>query len=80
MTYQRRQPVQPALDETICKERFGVCIRKTNYRASQEDRVSTILNNLIWQLGDTGLKKLQIASSSCHNGEQMVLSYLLVVI
>ena len=40
IAFQRRQPVRKCPDETICNERFGVCIRKTNYRSEQEDRVS----------------------------------------
>ena len=44
IAYQRRQPVRPCLDETVNNERFGVCIRKTNYRKQQEDRVSIIYN------------------------------------
>ena len=69
MTYQRRQPVQPCLDETICKERFGVCIRKTNYRASQEDRVSTSLNNLTARL-DGAHEAQKCIISIYHNGEK----------
>ena len=36
--------MRPCLDETVNNERFGVCIRKTNYRKQQEDRVSIIYN------------------------------------
>ena len=42
LAFQRRQPVRPCHDETVCRERFGACIRKTNYRTEQEDRVSLI--------------------------------------
>ena len=40
LAFHRRQPVRPCPDETVCSERFGVCIRKTCYRTEQEDRVS----------------------------------------
>ena len=30
--YHRRQPVRQCPDQTVCNERFGVCIRKTTYR------------------------------------------------
>ena len=40
IAFQRRQPVKQCPDETVCNERFGVCIRKTIYRPDQEDRVS----------------------------------------
>ena len=42
IAFQRRQPVKPCPDETVCSERYGVCIRKTCYRTEQEDRVSAI--------------------------------------
>jgi len=32
--------VRTCPDETVCAERFGLCIRKTDYRSEQEDRVS----------------------------------------
>lgn len=41
LAFQRRQPAKQCPDQTVNNERFGVCIRKTNYRAEQEDRVST---------------------------------------
>ena len=44
IAYQRRQPVRQCPDETISDERFGICIRKTNYRPEQEDRVSQSFN------------------------------------
>ena len=40
LAYLRRQPVRLCHDETICNARYGVCIRKTQYRRQQEDRVS----------------------------------------
>ena len=46
LAYQRRQPVRKCPDETVHNDRFGVCIRKTNYRPEQEDRVSSLFKNL----------------------------------
>lgn len=40
IAYHRRQPIRECPDETVCADRYGVCIRKTNFRVSQEDRVS----------------------------------------
>jgi hypothetical protein len=48
IAFHRRQPVKQCPDETICNERYGVCIRKTNYRPEQEDRVSTLSHLLRW--------------------------------
>jgi hypothetical protein len=42
IAFQRRQPVRPQYDETVGSERYGVCIRKTDYREDQQDRVSKI--------------------------------------
>mmetsp|Transcript_23113 Transcript_23113/g.30782 ORF Transcript_23113/g.30782 Transcript_23113/m.30782 type:complete len:107 (-) Transcript_23113:1165-1485(-) len=38
IAYLRRQPVKHCPDETVCNPRYGVCIRKTQYRRQQEDR------------------------------------------
>ena len=49
VAFQRRQPVRPCPDETISDPRFGICIRKTQYRKEQEDRVSSpLLSNKRW--------------------------------
>jgi len=33
-------------DQTVNRPRFGVCIKKTDYRATQEDRVSLFLRQI----------------------------------
>ena len=44
IAFQRRHPVRAQPDETVCEERYGICIRKTQYREDQQDRVSTSFN------------------------------------
>jgi len=41
IAFQRRHPVRAQPDETVCDDRYGICIRKTQYREDQQDRVST---------------------------------------